>query len=77
MINEPKKRGRKPIGDRPMTAAERQRRSRERKAEVGAVFVTLELAGPLLERIDAAALEQGVTRSAVLRSAVAAAFPEA
>lgn len=42
-MSEPKKRGRKPIGDAPMTAAERKRRQREMMTAAGIRTINVKL----------------------------------
>lgn len=60
------KRGRKPIGDAPMTTAERKRASRARKAAEGRVEFMLSLGGGMLKFIDRMVLANGSSRSEVL-----------
>lgn len=62
----PSKRGRKPIGDAPMTAAERKRASRARKAAEGRVEFMVSLGGGMLAFIDRMVLASGSSRSQVL-----------
>lgn len=64
----PKKRGPKPIGDEPMTAAERKRRSRAKQASEGRAEFMLTLSGGKLEFIDQLAKAQGDTRSQVINA---------
>lgn len=64
-----KKRGRKPIGDKPMSGAERQRRSKERRRPEGptkSFMVTVE--GLHLEHIEKLAEAEGISASAAFRS---------
>lgn len=60
------KRGRRPIGDAPMTAAERKRASRARKAAEGHVEFMVGLGGGMLSFIDRMVLASGSSRSQVL-----------
>lgn len=62
----PSKRGRKPIGDAPMTAAERKRATRARKSAEGRVEFTVGLGGGMLAFIDRMVLASGSSRSQVL-----------
>jgi non-canonical (house-cleaning) NTP pyrophosphatase len=62
----PSKRGRKPIGDAPMTAAERKRASRARKAADGRVEFMLGLGGGMLAFVDRMVLASGSSRSQAL-----------
>lgn len=64
----PKKRGPKPIGDEPMTAAERKRRSRAKQASEGRAEFMLTLSGGKLAFIDQLAKVQGDTRSQVINA---------
>lgn len=64
-----KKRGRKPLGDKPMSGAERQRRSKERRRPDGptkSFMITLE--GLHLEQVEKLAEVQGVSASAAFRA---------
>ena len=56
-------RGRKPIGDRAMTPAERQQRVREKLLAEGKKPVTVFLDQALIERLDGVAKSFGGTRS--------------
>jgi hypothetical protein len=51
-VDEPKKRGRKPIGERRMTEAEKKRRQRELKAKSGIKQAFFSVEGELVDRID-------------------------
>lgn len=63
----PKKRGPKPIGDEPMTAAERKRRSRARQITEGTrAEFTVSLSGGPLEFVDQMAQHNNVSRSRVV-----------
>lgn len=64
----PKKRGRKPLGDKAMTAAEAKRRSRAKQAQQGRAEFMLSLSGGKLAFIDQLANVQGGTRSQVIDS---------
>lgn len=68
----PKKRGPKPIGDAPMTAAERQRRRREQMRAGGSKSFLLEIDGLHLQHIEELAQSQGITTAAALRQIVSA-----
>jgi hypothetical protein len=60
--------GRKPLGDAPMSAAERKRRSRERQqAATGVKQFQLQVQGVHLQYVEALAAGQEVSTSAVLR----------
>jgi hypothetical protein len=64
-----KKRGRKPLGEKPMTGAERQRRSKERRRSNGptkSFMITLE--GLHLEQVEKLAEAEGVSASAAFRA---------
>lgn len=65
-ILAPKKRGPKPIGDEPMTAAQRKRRSRAKQVSEGRAEFMLTLSGGKLAFIDQLAKVQGDTRSQVI-----------
>ena len=62
------RRGRKPLGERSMTVAERKRLSRSRKSEQGSTEFMVRLAGGTLNFIDQYALASGLTRSAVVEA---------
>jgi len=62
-----KKRGPKPIGDAPMTGAERQRRRREQLRAGGAKGFLLELEGLHLQYVEALAQSQNISTAAALR----------
>jgi hypothetical protein len=68
MTTEPKKPGRKPIGDRPMTEAEKKRRQRslQKRKEI-----YLSLSGELLSLIDELAEFYAVDRVELVRDALA------
>lgn len=57
------KRGRKPLGERAMSAAERKRLSRNRQAGQGSVEFNLRLSGGTLNFVDQLALTHGMGRS--------------
>lgn len=61
------KRGRKPLGEGPMSAAERKRRSREQLRASGAREFSLKLQGLHLEYVEKAAALRGLSTAAVLR----------
>lgn len=65
------KRGRKPLGDAPMTAAERKRQSRATKAAQGSVEFALRLSGDTLTLIDLFATANEITRSEAVSMLVA------
>lgn len=67
-ITTPKKRGRKPLGDKAMTAAEAKMRSRAKQAQQGRAEFMLSLSGGKLAFIDQLASVQGDTRSQVIDS---------
>lgn len=60
------KRGRKPIGDVPMTAAERKRASRAKKAADGRAELMISLGGGMLDFIDRMALAGSSSRAQVV-----------
>jgi len=60
------KRGRKPIGDAPMTAAERKRASRAKKAAAGRAELMISLGGGMLDFIDRMALAGASSRAQVI-----------
>lgn len=62
----PKKRGRKPLGETAMTAAEAKRRSRAKRSSEGRAEFMLTLSGGKLAFIDQLAKVQGDTRSQVI-----------
>jgi hypothetical protein len=61
------KRGRKPLGDGPMSAAERKRRSREQLRASGVREFSLKLEGLHLEYVENAAALRGSNTAEVLR----------
>jgi hypothetical protein len=61
------KRGRKPLGDGPMSAAERKRRSREQLRASGVKEFSLKLQGLHLEYVENAAALRGSNTAEVLR----------
>ncbi|MDD2663402.1 MAG: hypothetical protein PHD19_06545 [Dechloromonas sp.] len=63
-----KKRGRKPLGEKAMTAAEAKRRSRAKHASEGRAEFMLTLSGGKLAFIDQLAKVQGDTRSQVINA---------
>jgi hypothetical protein len=63
----PKKRGPKPIGDAPMTNAERQRRRREQHRFTGRKGFLLELEGLHLQYVETLANSQNMSTAATLR----------
>ena len=60
------RRGRKPLGDAPMTHAECQRRYRARKAAEGSAEFTIRIRGGMLDFIDRFAVAGGNSRSQVV-----------
>jgi hypothetical protein len=69
MIDEaspPKKRGPKPIGDAPMTAAERQRRRREHSRAEGGKGYLIQLNGVHQQLVEAMAVGQGISGNLAL-----------
>lgn len=60
---QPKRRGRKPLGDRAMTVAERKRASRIKQSQAGSTELMLRLSGGTLEFVDAIAHSYGTTRA--------------
>lgn len=62
----PSKRGRKPLGERAMTAAERKRVSRSRQASEGVAEVMVSLRGGTLNFIDQLVVATGQTRPQVI-----------
>jgi hypothetical protein len=62
----PKKRGPKPIGDRPMTPGERKKRSRLRQAHEGYAEFTVRASGDTLNFIDLYATSNGIARTEVI-----------
>lgn len=65
-LRAPKKRGPKPIGDAPMTSAERQRRRRDQTRAAGGKAYQVQLTGLHQGWVDALASAQGISGSAVL-----------
>jgi hypothetical protein len=65
-VRAPKKRGPKPIGDVPMTAAERQRRRREQARASGSKGYLVQLNGAHLQWVEALATSQGLSGTVVL-----------
>lgn len=63
----PKKRGPKPIGDAPMTPAQRQQRRRQRLRATGAKDFLMKLEGLHLEYIEKLAQAMDTTTAAALR----------
>jgi hypothetical protein len=61
-------RGRKPLGEAAMSAAERKRRSREQKRIAGAKEFSLRLEGLHLQHVEELAQHQNISSSAALRS---------
>lgn len=68
----PKKRGPKPIGDAPMTSAERQRRRREQARAAGGKAYQVQLTGLHQGWVDALASAQGISGTAVLQALIEA-----
>lgn len=67
MTNDiPRKRGPKPIGDQPMSASERQRRSREKKNQDGFAYFMVSLPKQQLAFIDQLAEAGSLTRAQTL-----------
>jgi hypothetical protein len=62
----PKKRGRKPLGDRPMTQAEAKRRSREKMRAAGAKDYLVTVGPRHLIWIKRLAEKQGISEAAAL-----------
>lgn len=69
-----KKRGPKPIGDAPMTAAERQRRRREQTRAAGGKAYLIELNGLHEALVDALATAEGISSTAALHGLLEAAL---
>lgn len=67
-VRPTKKRGPKPIGDAPMTAAERQRRRREQARANGGKGYLIQLDGLHQQWVDALATAQGVSGTTALHS---------
>jgi hypothetical protein len=63
----PNKRGPKPLGDAPMTSAERQRRRREQARAAGGKAYQVQLSGLHQGWVDALASAQGISGTAVLQ----------
>lgn len=63
---KPSKRGRKPLGERAMTAAERKRVSRSRQADKGVAEIMVRLRGGTLNFIDQLVAANGQTRPQVI-----------
>lgn len=70
----PKKRGPKPLGDAPMTSAERQRRRREQARAAGGKAYQVQLTGSHQGWVDALASAQGISGTAVLQGLMEAAL---
>jgi hypothetical protein len=64
---QPAKRGRKPLGDAAMSAAERKRRSRERQQATGVKEFQLQVQGMHLAYVEQLAEHNEVSASAALR----------
>lgn len=64
----PAKRGRKPLGERAMTVAERKRLSRTRKVAEGAVEIMISIRGGTLNFIDQFSQANDQTRSQVIEA---------
>lgn len=62
----PKKRGRKPLGDRPMTQAEAKRRSREKMRAAGAKDYLMTVGPRHLIWVKRLAEKQGISEAAAL-----------
>ena len=61
-----KKRGRKPIGDKPMTAAEKQKAYRERKKALKESTAYFSISGKLVEKLDTVASQFELSRTQAL-----------
>lgn len=73
-VSSPKKRGPKSIGNAPMTATERKRRSRELSRVAGEKNYLIRLNGLHQEWVDTLAQRQGVSNSAALHELIQAAL---
>lgn len=65
---QPRKRGRKPLGERAMSAAERKRASRARLGAAGVVEIMVAVSGGTLNFIDQFAQANQATRSQVIEA---------
>lgn len=64
------KRGPKPLGDEPMSGAERKRRSREKLKEQGTVEFGIKLDREMAEKLDQIAKALGLSRTATIELSI-------
>jgi len=67
------RRGRRPLGARALTAAERVRKSRERLTQRGSIEVSMRIDRKYVEWLDAVARASGQTRSQAIQAVLEAA----